>query len=59
MKGKTQKTTKGEIYRIAGPVAVATGIDAKMYDVVRVGKEKLMGEVPNEDEKESKRFSRN
>lgn len=45
MKGKTQKTTKGEIYRIAGPVAVATGIDAKMYDVVRVGKEKLMGEV--------------
>ncbi len=42
---KASKTGKGEIYRIAGPVVVATGIPAKMYDVVRVGKERLMGEI--------------
>ncbi len=35
----------GTLYRIAGPVVVATGVNARMYDVVRVGKEKLMGEV--------------
>jgi V/A-type H+-transporting ATPase subunit A len=31
--------------RIAGPVAVAVGIDAKMYDVVLVGTLRLVGEV--------------
>ncbi|MFC1768246.1 V-type ATP synthase subunit A [Nanoarchaeota archaeon] len=36
---------KGILYRIAGPVVVAKNLKAKMYDVVRVGKEKLMGEV--------------
>lgn len=36
---------KGTVYRIAGPVVVAEGIKAKMYDVVKVGKEGLMGEV--------------
>jgi len=36
---------KGILYRIAGPVVVAKGIKARMYDVCRVGKEKLMGEV--------------
>src|SRR3989344_1846324 len=36
---------KGVIYRIAGPVVVAKGIKPRMYDVVRVGNEKLMGEV--------------
>jgi len=36
---------EGRIYRISGPVVTATGIDAKMYDVVRVGHEGLMGEV--------------
>ncbi len=36
---------KGVIYRIAGPVVVAEGIAARMYDVVRVGKERLMGEI--------------
>ncbi|MBI1969982.1 V-type ATP synthase subunit A, partial [Candidatus Woesearchaeota archaeon] len=36
---------KGILYRIAGPVVVAKGLKARMYDVVRVGKEKLMGEV--------------
>ncbi|PIN86728.1 V-type ATP synthase subunit A [Candidatus Woesearchaeota archaeon CG10_big_fil_rev_8_21_14_0_10_44_13] len=36
---------KGVLYRIAGPVVVAKGLKARMYDVVRVGNEKLMGEV--------------
>lgn len=35
----------GKLLRIAGPVVVATGIKARIFDVVRVGKEKLMGEV--------------
>ena len=35
----------GVIYRIAGPVVVARGIKPRMYDVCRVGNEKLMGEV--------------
>jgi V/A-type H+/Na+-transporting ATPase subunit A len=36
---------EGYIYRIAGPVVVARGIKARMFDVVRIGNEKLMGEV--------------
>lgn len=36
---------QGVLYRIAGPVVVAKGISARMYDVVRIGKELLMGEV--------------
>lgn len=36
---------KGEIYRVAGPVVTATGLSAKMYDLVFVGGERLMGEV--------------
>ncbi|MDR2865892.1 MAG: V-type ATP synthase subunit A [Methanomassiliicoccaceae archaeon] len=36
---------EGKIYRVAGPVVTAVGISPKMYDVVQVGKEKLMGEV--------------
>ncbi|MEM4267445.1 MAG: V-type ATP synthase subunit A [Candidatus Woesearchaeota archaeon] len=45
-------TKKGVLYRIAGPVVVAKNISARMYDVVRVGNERLMGEVIqiNEDE---------
>jgi V/A-type H+-transporting ATPase subunit A len=35
----------GEIFRVAGPVVTATGISPKMYDVIQVGNEKLMGEV--------------
>ncbi len=34
-----------KIYRISGPVVVAKGLNAKMYDLVKVGKEELMGEV--------------
>jgi|TARA_Y100000310_G_scaffold318480_1_gene372613 V/A-type H+-transporting ATPase subunit A len=36
---------KGIIYRITGPVVMAKGIKPRMYDVCRVGNEKLMGEV--------------
>lgn len=36
---------QGEIYRISGPVVIVSGLDTKMYDVVKVGKEGLMGEV--------------
>ncbi len=34
----------GRIYRVAGPVVVAE-LEAGMYDVCRVGREKLLGEV--------------
>lgn len=40
-----QSVSKGVLSRIAGPVVVATTLAARMYDVVRVGHEKLMGEV--------------
>ncbi len=35
----------GEVHRVSGPVVTATGIAPKMYDVVFVGDEGLMGEV--------------
>lgn len=35
----------GRIARISGPVVIAEGLNAKMYDLVRVGNEKLLGEV--------------
>jgi V/A-type H+-transporting ATPase subunit A len=36
----------GRIVKVAGPLVVAEGLaDAKMYEVVRVGKERLVGEV--------------
>lgn len=35
----------GSIYRVAGPVVTAIGLRPRMYDVVFVGQEKLMGEV--------------
>lgn len=38
-------STEGVIYRVAGPVVTATGISPRMYDVVHVGNEGLMGEV--------------
>ncbi|HVN66725.1 MAG TPA: V-type ATP synthase subunit A, partial [Methanomicrobiales archaeon] len=36
---------QGILKRIAGPVVTAVGMDAHMYDLVKVGKEELMGEV--------------
>ena len=42
----TQKEQQGRIIRVSGPVIEADGMrGAKMYDVVRVGKENLIGEI--------------
>ncbi len=38
-------SNEGVIYRVAGPVVTAVGVSARMYDVMQVGNEKLMGEV--------------
>jgi V/A-type H+-transporting ATPase subunit A len=35
----------GQIFKVAGPVVIATDMNPQMYDVVSVGKEGLMGEV--------------
>ncbi|OPX64196.1 V-type ATP synthase subunit A [Methanoregula sp. PtaB.Bin085] len=42
---KTKEAKQGVLKRIAGPVVTAVNLDAHMYDVVKVGKEELMGEV--------------
>jgi V/A-type H+-transporting ATPase subunit A len=42
---KTKEHKQGVLKRIAGPVVTAVNLDAHMYDVVKVGKEALMGEV--------------
>ncbi len=39
------KAKEGKIYRVSGPVVIAEGLDANMYDVVYVGEEELIGEV--------------
>lgn len=44
-KKQSNKNNAGILYRIAGPVVVAKGLNARMYDVVRIGNERLMGEV--------------
>ncbi len=42
----TNKSQQGRIIRISGPVIEADGMrGAKMYDVVRVGEENLIGEI--------------
>jgi len=41
----TDKSEDGVIESVSGPVVTATGLDAKMNDVVYVGDEGLMGEV--------------
>jgi len=42
----TKESLKGKISRISGPVIEADGMrGAKMYDVVRVGEENLLGEI--------------
>jgi len=45
MKKRKENRTHGVLKRISGPVVTAVGLDAHMYDVVKVGKEELMGEV--------------
>jgi len=43
---KWKMAQKGEIIKISGPLVVAQNIpEARMFDVVRVGKEKLIGEI--------------
>jgi len=40
------KTKTGEIIKVSGPLVVANGMEqAKMYDVVKVSNEKLIGEI--------------
>ena len=42
----SEKQQVGKIIRISGPVIEADGMrGAKMYDVVRVGEENLIGEI--------------
>ncbi|MDR5688149.1 MAG: hypothetical protein QN138_00005, partial [Armatimonadota bacterium] len=37
---------QGEIVKIAGPAVIARGMrGARMYDIVRVGNERLVGEI--------------
>jgi V/A-type H+-transporting ATPase subunit A len=38
-------TEKGRLVRVAGPVVFATGISPALYDLARIGKLKLLGEV--------------
>jgi len=45
MKKGTESRTQGVLKRISGPVVTAVGLDAHMYDVVKIGHEELMGEV--------------
>ena len=42
---KAKNGASGALKRISGPVVTAVGLDAHMYDVVKVGTEELMGEV--------------
>jgi V/A-type H+-transporting ATPase subunit A len=41
----SENRNQGILKRIAGPVVTAINLDAHMYDVVKVGKGELMGEV--------------
>jgi len=43
--GVIKLENKGTIYRISGPVVTVLNLDAKMNELVRVGKEGLFGEV--------------
>ncbi len=43
---KLSQYSQGKIVKVAGPLVVAQGMrDANMFDVVRVGREKLIGEI--------------
>ena len=45
MEKAKEARTQGVLKRISGPVVTAVGLDAHMYDVVKVSDEELMGEV--------------
>ncbi len=38
-------TSKATIYRVSGPVVTVEGLNSKMYDIVKIGEENLLGEV--------------
>ena len=40
-----KKSNQGKLRRISGPVVIAEDLSANMYDLVKVGKEQLLGEV--------------
>jgi len=40
-----RKVKGARVYRVSGPVVVVDGLDGRMYDVVLVGDNKLMGEI--------------
>ena len=43
---RDEKIIKGTIVKVAGPLIVAEGMpDIQMFDVVRVGRDQLIGEV--------------
>ena len=43
---KVENLSSGKIVKVSGPLVVATGLaDANMADVVRVGEERLIGEI--------------
>ena len=42
---QTETKATGVVQRVSGPVVTATGLTSRMYDVVFVGEEELMGEV--------------
>ena len=43
---QAQKEIAGTIYKVAGPLIVATGMkDVHMFDVVRVSNQRLIGEI--------------
>src|SRR3990170_667316 len=42
----SQQIEPGRIAKVSGPLVVAKGLkDAKIYDLVKVGEQKLMGEI--------------
>lgn len=45
MRPDVKAKARGAIVRVAGPVVTAVGLRPRMYDVVLVGSEQLMGEV--------------
>jgi len=45
VRSKVASSEVGKISRVSGPVVEAEGFSARLYDVVRVGEEKLIGEI--------------
>ncbi|MDD4281249.1 MAG: V-type ATP synthase subunit A [Candidatus Methanofastidiosa archaeon] len=43
--GSSRTRGGARIFRVSGPVVIAESLDSRMYDVVHVGNDRLMGEV--------------